>query len=153
MLLVTVTFISASGQWYYDKYGVTDIDMLSADQLDQALGDTKSDLGKGGSFALAGGLFVGIGFYTFHEGLGEDPTILEQLLGSKFMGYTYIICGSGLFVAGTIWCLSDMGRLAQIKNARNRNYGVTGSLNISPAIMPVGSPQSLAPGITLRINF
>jgi len=151
--LASLTFISTFGQWYYDSYGVTDINMLSLEQLDEALGNTKSDIGKAGAFTIAGGLIIGVGYYTLYQGLGEDPTFLEELLGSRVMGKTYIVCGAGLFVAGTIWSISDLGRIARIKSVRNRNYPLTGSLSISPVFIRNDYLRSASPGIAVIIDF
>ncbi len=151
--LLSVILNSSFGQWYYDKYNVRDIDSLTLKQLDESLDKTKKDLATGGIITVVGGLIIGGGFLTLYTGLPEDPTFLEELLGSEVMGKAYIIGGAAVANAGFFMCVTDFGRLSQIKSVKKRNYPLEGSLKISPVSVFNGYSRSTGPGISVTVNF
>lgn len=148
-----ISFINSYGQWYVKQYNVTDINFLSKDQLEVSLYDSKNYLLYAGCVVVLGGLVILAGESTLHHGLDENPTIIEFLLGSEFMGNTYIVIGAGILVGGTITSIALLSRIGRIKSVINQNYTSVGSLNISPTIILNNYTRSSCPGLTLTYNF
>jgi hypothetical protein len=151
--LFLISFINSYGQWYVKQYNVTDINFLSKDQLEVSLFDSKNYLLYSGCVVVLGGLVILAGESTLHHGLDENPSIIEFLLGSEFMGNTYIVIGAGLLVGGTIASIAYIDRIGRIKSVINKNYPSVGSLNISPTIILNSYTRSYFPGFTLIYNF
>ena len=75
MLFLAATCLQ--GQWYYEKYGVIDINYLSMEQLDEARVDTKQDLLVSGALTIGGGLSYLL-FRYGKPGMSEDPGIIRS---------------------------------------------------------------------------
>jgi hypothetical protein len=130
--LLLISFINSNGQWYVKRYNVTNISLLSLEQLDESLGKSKKDLIFSGSVAGAGGLFMIISLYV-HPGMGDDPSFVEQLLGDNGIDAIFLCVGAGMLAGGTIASINLLGRIRKIKLTMINNYPSLGSLNISPA--------------------
>jgi hypothetical protein len=157
VIIITVIMLSNAigsyGQWYYDKYFVHDINMLTKEQMDESIKKTKYDMIVAGCVAVGGGLLIWAGDETLKNGLPEDATIIEEIFGAKFMGKTYIILGIGAIAGGTIATICCFGRFEKIRSAIKNNYGPTGSLKISPAVVLYGNTPSATVGMLVRYRF
>lgn len=157
VILITVILllnaVRSYGQWYYDKYFVHDINMLSWEQMNEARDNTKTSMIISGCVAAAGGLLIWGGDYTLKHGLDEDATWVEELFGAESMGKTYIAIGAGTAVAGTIVTFVYLGRFERIKSAIKNNYGPVGSLKISPAVIFYGNDPSATLGVSVKYRF
>ena len=152
LLFISVT--SSYGQWYFRKYHVTNINSLSIIQLQESLKNSKTGLRGAILIGAGGGVLMGLlGVCTLYLGFGDNPSRLAELLGSEFMGRTYLVIGAGLFAGGTIASIAYIGRIGRIKSVIRKNYPYAGSLNISPAIILDNSTRSYCPGFTLTFNF
>jgi hypothetical protein len=151
--LLAISILNSSGQWYLKKYNVSNINLLSKTQLEESLASARKDLGTSGIVAGVGALGIIGGFATLNWGLGDDPSDLEEMLGSDFLGHTYIVLGAGVLTGGIISCIFNLGKIGRIKTVINRNYGLPGSLNISPSIIKNNYSHLSCPGLKLTINF
>jgi hypothetical protein len=152
-ILLLTTSVRSYGQWYYDKYFVHDINMLTWEQMNEARDNSKNNMIIAGCVAVAGGLLIWGGDYTLKHGLDEDATWVEELFGAEFMGKTYIAIGAGTAVAGTIVTFVYLGRFERIKSAIKNNYGPVGSLKISPAVILYGNAPSATVGVSVTYRF
>jgi hypothetical protein len=146
------SFYNSSGQWYAKRYNVTDIKLLSIQQLDESLEKSKKQLLFSGCVGGLGGLVV-ISSLFLHPGMSDDPSTFEQILGDKGMDHIYLCIGAVMIVAGTISSLNLLGRISKIKLTMTHNYQSTGSLNISPAAILNYQTKSFCPGFRLTCNF
>jgi hypothetical protein len=146
------SFCNSSGQWYVKRYNVTDIKLLSIQQLDESLEKSKKQLIFSGCVAGFGGLLVISSLYL-HPGMSDDPSTFEQLLGDKGMDDIYLCVGAGILACGIISSLNLLGRISKIKLTMIHNYQSTVSLNISPAAILNYQTKSFCPGFRLTCNF
>jgi len=157
LIIVTVILllntVRSNGQWYYDKYFVHDINMLTWEQMNEARDNTKNGMIVTGCIAAAGGLLIWGGDYTLRHGLDEDATWVEELFGAEFMGKTYIAIGVTAAAGGTIATLLYLGRFERIKSAIKNNYGPVGSLKITPAVIMYGNAPSATVGLSVKYRF
>ena len=152
-LLFLVSSVDLSGQWYYKKYHVTDIDFLTEEQMHESLSKAKIDLLGAGLVAGAGVLGILAGKSTLKRGLGEDATWLEEQLGSQFLGKTYISLGIGMLAGGTAAGIVFLGRIGNIRAAHDRNFKPEGYLKLEPVIIPGSYVHSSCPGMALIFNY
>lgn len=142
-----------SGQWYNKKYFVNDINLLTQAQLTDALEETKNNIYGSGAIALVGGALIWGGNSTIKNGLDEDATIIEELLGAEFIGRTLIVVGAACVGGGTIASVIFFGRHEKIRSVLKNNYGPIGSLRISPAVIRYGNDQAPALGMSVKVKF
>jgi hypothetical protein len=152
-LLISFPFTTClQGQWYYEKYGVTKINHLSMEQLDEARVDTKQDLLVSGGLTIGGGLFYLL-FRYGKPGMSEDPGFIEELLGDEGVNKLGMVCSLAIMAGGSIYLIDSMGRMARIKSAINYNRPYSGSLSISPYVMPFARNGSFYSGLTISLKF
>jgi hypothetical protein len=152
-LLILVITQGSFGQWYNKKFLVNDINHLSQEQLNGSLDETKENIFGSFGIAAVGGILMWIGNYTLKNGIDEDASLIEQLLGAQFMGRTYIVLGVGGAAGGTVAGLVFFGRYEKIRSVLKNNYGPTGSITISPAVVFNGKNSNPAPGLSVKLNF
>ena len=154
LFLLTLCLTDSFGQWYERKYNVTDINFLTREQLEEATKNTKSDIYVSLAVTGLGGVVILIEkLIPYRLEDEEDPTFFEQLLGDKGMHKVIIGTGIGIAGAGTIVCISYLGRLGTIRSTLNRNFPSFGSLNLTPTIVLERYSHSLCPGLTLTYSF
>jgi hypothetical protein len=153
LALFALMAIDSEGQWYNKKYGVSDINGLTEEQLSTSFQESGNNLLIAAVVAGCGGLLIWAGKSTIKNGLDEDATAIEQLFGAEFMGKTYIVLGVGAIAGGTVTALVLFGRHERIRSVLHRNYGPAASLSISPSVITTGFMQSPAVGMTVRVNF
>ncbi len=141
------------GQWYNKKYFVNDINLLNQSQLTESLDETRGEILGSGGFALIGGALIWGGSSTIKNGLDEDASIIEELLGAEFIGRSLIVLGAGCIAGGTIGSLIFFTRHEKIRSVLKNNYGPPGSLGISPALIPCRNDQPPALGMSVWIKF
>lgn len=149
--LFIISVFNSYGQWYNKKYNVSDINLLTKEQLEESLSNSKNGLTISGCVAGIGGIAFIITRYVPQP--IEDPTFIEQLIGDEGMNTIYQGISAGLLVGGTIASLAYLGRNARIKATIKKNYPTLGSLNISPTLLLNNHKGSYLPGITLTFNF
>jgi hypothetical protein len=151
-LLLVMVFISSSGQWYEKKYGVSRIDLLSDVQMDEAEDQAKNIAVDGVIVLGAGAVGCLAGYLYLSQGLGEDPSVLEELLGPKVIGKGLIFLGIGTAATGAVIAMVGLTRKSSIQAARNR-YNPEGCLNITPILVTNSENGSVNPGISIILRF
>lgn len=153
IFILAVFQLNAVSQWYYKKYSVPDINLMTESQLNDALQKTKYNLVISAAGIVCGGALYYGGYYTIKNGLTEDATFLEELLGSEFMGNTYKVIGAGCVAAGVISGVIFMGRLGTIRSAINRNFPALISFNLEPVFIENPVAGTSTPAIRLAFSF
>ena len=151
LFLVVIINCNSYGQWYNKKYHVSDIDLLSVDQLQKSLKDSKNSSLSSIGVAGLGGLLILGGANQWFE-LPDHPTLLEELLGKKGMNDIAYVVGVGMVAGGIIASIGFESRAGKIKSALSKN-GATGSIRISPMILSNHSSRSRLPGLLLTYRF
>ena len=149
--LFIISFFNSYGQWYNKKYHVSDINLLTKDQLDEALGNSKDGMLYSVAFVGLGG--IGFIFTRYLPQPIENPTFIESLIGDRGMNTIYQVACAGIIVGGVIAFIVNMGRTWEIKSTIKKNYPTLGLLNISPTLLLNNYKGSYHPGITLTYNF
>ena len=144
--------INSSGQWYKNKYGVDRIDMLNNEEYADAQNKCRDVALAGGAMLLLGAASFISGYLYLHNGLGEDPGFIEELIGAEAMGKGLIGLGGALTVAGVITGTVGLIRLSVIKSSGN-NYSGFLSANISPCCIYNSYSGSFIPAVGLRVRF
>jgi hypothetical protein len=153
MVLLVLVCLKSTGQSCAKQFGVANKNDLIIEQLNECLKEAKSftlvSLGIVGLGALAiwGGLDI------VHNGLADDATFFEQLMGSNFMGKLYAGLGLAMVSSGTVCCIVGLGRIGSIKTMIRQKDGQAGSLTLSPAIIINYYTHSFTPGIGIKIRF
>jgi hypothetical protein len=146
--LLLISYLDSYGQWYVKKYNVSDINLLSQEQLEKSLRNSKNGL-------LASGFCAGLGAILFFvpETPSDDPTFFQQLIGEKGQNAVNKSFGVGLMMGGTIASIVYLGRIGRIKTVIKENYPTEGTLNILPTFMLNNYTRSWCSGFTLTYNF
>lgn len=153
MVLVLTMFSEVYGQWYSKKYEVNDLDELTPEQYDLAIHDAKYlSIGS----AVWSGVGVGIYFIgrsILRNGLDEDATFIEQLLGNKVVGYGTMGIGIASVAGGIIGTVVGTSRIGMIKSSGRNRFKPEGAVCISPVMLIDQYTGNASPGLTLTIDF
>jgi len=158
LIMIFLALISATGavaqdKWYYNKYEVNDLVELTPEQYNLALKDAKN---LSWASLIVTGTGVGIYFIgrsTKKNGLDEDPTFMEELLGNEVVGYGTMGIGIVTVAGGIIGSLVGVARIGMIKKSGRNALAPDGYLSISPLLI-IGKRNSLeSAGIALHISF
>ena len=126
LFFLVIVNCSSYGQWYNKKYHVSDIDLLSEQQLRESLKDSKNSLL--GSMIVSG---LGFGICLLAENqqfdLPDHPTLLEQLMGKKGANDMAYVIGACMVVGGIGATISFEGRIGKIKSlsAKKQQWGLS----------------------------
>jgi hypothetical protein len=151
-LLLMMVFVTTSAQWYQKTYGVNRIDLLTDTQMKEAEDNAKKIAVNGAITIGVGAVSCLAGFLYIKEGLGEDPTFFEELLGPKIIGKGLIILGIGCAATGAVIGMVGLTRKSSIQAARNRYYP-EGSLNIAPILISDYGNGKINPGVSIVLRF
>jgi hypothetical protein len=151
-LLGLLIIVNSSGQWYKQKYGVERIDMLNTEELNEAQNSCRDAALAGGGILLLGGASLLSGYLYLHNGLGEDPGFIEDLLGAEVMGKGLIGLGGAFVVTGAITGVVSLIRLSALRSSGN-NYSVFMSANISSCLKYNPCSGSFIPSVGLSVRF
>jgi hypothetical protein len=143
----------AQDKWYYNKYQVNDLADLTPELYDLAIKDSRDVIL--GSLVVTG---CGVGIYflgksTVKNGLDEDATFLEELLGNEVVGYGTIGLGIAAAAGGIIGSVVGLTRIGMIRKSGRHASAPYGNLSIFP-LMIIDQNNSLeCTGIALQISF
>jgi hypothetical protein len=82
-----ISILNSNGQWYVRQYHVNDIDLLTKEQLETSLRQSKRDLLTSGGIAGVGGLVFIIYRYA-RPGMSDDPSWFEQIIGDEGVNHS-----------------------------------------------------------------
>jgi len=149
-LFLFILSFRSSGQWYEKKYNVTDINLLSREQLDESLKESKTDLLYSGAVSAAGaGIFVA-GRYLPYE-INDESSFLEQLIGERGMKKIVMATGVGIAAGGLVAGIVYLGRIGKIKSVINEYYASGARLIVSPDILI--TDRSPVAGFSVTFSF
>jgi hypothetical protein len=139
-----------SSQWYTSKYGVKDINELSAEQLEQSLSQAR--LAKWGGITL-----IGLGSVVLVKGI-SDFNKSNELGGNAGEGYAYsavisYALGGLMELAGVTMVHKNITKIQSIKKVLNQTQ-VGLSFSSFPAYRGYGCPENQnVPVVTLSVQF
>lgn len=139
-------------QWYTRKYKVTDINLLTKEQLNESLRDSRNGLLGTAGCAVLGGCFLLANKYDLWES-DTNPSEFQKLIGKKSMHDMYGGVGVALIATGTIAFFGYLERCKNIKMAIHRNFPPLGSIHIIPKIDYNRYSLSGNYGLSLTYNF
>lgn len=151
--LLVLCAINVYGQWYVNKYNVTDIDFLSQRELEASIHESRQAVYGSLIFAGMGGAIVLIERFFPYEADEENMTLIETILGEKGMRKVIIAGGVGVSAAGVVAAFIYLDRLGTLKSALRSNFPTVGSLSLSPTLIMERTSHNLCPGFTLTYNF
>jgi hypothetical protein len=151
--LLMIFLSNLSGQWYYKKYGAGTINHLTQKQLNESLVKANDFTIDSWGVAAVGGALILYGKYVLHTKVADDATVLEQLLGSRFIGRVSIVAGTGMFAGGAACGVAGLGRMASIKTAIKINNYTPGVITLSPALIINNNLHPVSPGVEIKISF
>lgn len=151
-LLGLLIVLNSSGQWYKNKYGVDRIDMLNPEEFAEAQNNCRDVALAGGVTLLLGAASFISGYLYLHDGLGEDPGFIEELIGAEAMGKGLIGLGGALTIAGIVTGATGLIRLSVLRSFEN-NYSALLSANVSPCFIYNHYSGSLVPAVGLKFSF
>ena len=154
MLVLSLLILSTitEAQWYTRKYKVTDINLLTKEQLEASLKDSKNaTLFSGITAGIGAGLFM-LSKYDVWES-DENPTFLEELIGKQGMHNIYAGSGILLLAAGTVAFFGYLERSKNIKTVMRKNFPPLGYIHFSPKINYNKFSSSGNFGFLLTYNF
>ncbi len=147
-LIISLILLSESvySQWHSRRYGVSDLNQLTFEQLDLALTNAKFEFGSGIFMVIVGGAGLYGGIYLAQKAPpGDTGTALTGLL------ITAISVPSE--IAGWIILTTNLKRIESIKEVmRNRDLHLGLSIYPEENICS-GSQTSLVPCLSLIIHF
>lgn len=115
-MLITFTLI-ANGQWYYNSFGVMNLNELSQDQLNFALSKAEKTVSTGQFFTLIGSMTAIIGISIYAQGISNMSNARTSNLITTNLNRSYL--GAGVMaVGGTI---ASIGIPIWIVGANKRN--------------------------------
>jgi hypothetical protein len=149
LIISTVILLSENGncQWYNRRYGVSDINQLSKEQLNEALIMTQRGISGGRTLSLVStiGICGGIIEILATRNVGEGFGILA--------GMGLIIVSVPLEIGGlTKWGIND-SRAKSIKEVLKNTELKTGLLNYHGINIYSDSQVSLIPCLSVIIHF
>jgi len=149
-LLLSILCFRSYGQWYEKRYNVNDINLLSREQLEESLKDSKTELLYSGVISAAGaGIFVA-GRYLPYE-INDESSFIEQLIGERGMKRIIMATGVGIAAGGLVTGIVYLGRIGKIKTVINEYYASGARLIVSPDVLIY--EQSLVAGFSVTFSF
>ncbi len=148
--LLSILCFRSYGQWYEKKYSVTDINLLSRDQLEESLKESKTDLLYSGVVSAAGaGIFVAGRFLPYE--INDESSFFEQLIGERGMKKVMMATGVGIAAGGLVAGIVYLGRIGKIKSVINEYFASGARLIVSPDVLIYG--QSPVAGFSVTLSF
>ncbi len=151
LIMAAVLMITTSGncQWVQRKYGVTDINLLTKDQLNYALRKAKVGTWSGAAFSFIGTVFIFSGIELPSYG---DRTGTQAQEGRFFKNFN-LITGSALELVGLIKLFNNCPRLKTIKKSLKNKEISFGLTDYSTNNTFNNTNIFSVPVISVKINF
>ena len=121
--LFLISCLQVSGQWYVKKYQVNDINLLTQNQLEESLLESKTSLLLSGAVTAVAGLSF-VYFKYWEPGVPENPTLVEELLGDDGVNMVGVALSAGVAVIGTISCIVSIGRSGTIRSTLKKELSI-----------------------------
>ncbi len=140
--------VDSNCQWYYEKYGVKDLSLLTKEQLNQRLKLDKNLLFLDAGFFVVGTTFIIVGTHLINKA-NSDPVIFvdEKIMGIVLKSSGFVVDIGALVIIPL--CLKEMN---QIKKVLGNMEVKLGLINYLPDMLS-NSDGRLIPEILLTVRF
>lgn len=155
ILIITATFLFSidsncqENKWYFKQYGVTDINQLSTEQLNEALSIAKKKATPGEVILIGGMVCSATGLLVLLSAIGseEDSGSTAKTGSSLLLGG--LIVGGG----GAMWASVYTSRSREIKRTLKSRGVKIGLINNPTFNFSSDCKNSLVPGLAITFNF
>ena len=153
LIFLTILLLSEESdcQWYYERYGVKDLQQLSTEQVSDALKFKKSHVN--GDIILMGigvvQIIGGLALINSNEGSTVDEVFLD--IFKTVVGYVFVPLGICLEICGLILLPIHVSQLNKVKDILGNTVVNVGLINC-PADKIFNYSSSI-PCISIRFNF
>jgi hypothetical protein len=146
LILITTIMLSASGncQWYNSRYGVTNINQLSTEQLNESLRRYNKAVICWSIVSLAGAIGIGTGIIF----LKKTDSEAGAMVGAFLIAHTIPI-----EILGLAGCGIQGSRVRSIKKVLNSTELKMGLANYQMGNIYAGSQGIVVPGLSVTISF
>ena len=148
LLIFALLMISASSncQWYQRQYGVKDINLLSAEQLNEVITKSRTGLVFGAVFSIP----ATIGIIA---GLVMQKAPYPESLGKSFAGLAYIIFSVPPEILGLTLIGIHSSRIKSIKEIQKMAEIKIGFINYPVGKDLIASGDNILPCISITFRF
>ena len=150
VIFVLLISLNANSQWY-SKYGVNDPNLLTTQQLNDALSDSKSMTGVGGAFSFLGILGIWGGFALMESAYDEPEW--DVGVGRWIGGFFLTTISFGLEITGIVFLVTGGTRSSEIKRILNITDVKVGLIGIPGYDKSLKLANPVIPGLALTFHF
>lgn len=138
--------VSSNGQWYNRRYGVSDLNQLSQEQLNLALVNA--------NFEFASGIFLAVvGITGLYSGISHAKSAPPGDIGGALGGLIMSAISVPIEIAGWIILTINLTRIERIKEVKKSTEMHIGLINCQNENLFSGSQVSFLPCLSLTIHF
>lgn len=141
------------GQAPVNKYSPEYLHNLSNSDLAQSLAVAKETTVTGGAVALVGVVAILYAKFGYENGIPDDATLFEQIMGAQGMKVIFGIAGIGMTIGGTVGFAAGLSRQAKVKKVMTEYNIPFSTLSIKPVMISANRSQNIFPGISMIIQF
>lgn len=85
--------------------------------------------------------------------MSEEPSFFEELLGDEGVNKLGMGCSLAAIAVGSVYWIVSMSRMANINATIRNKQHYSGSLSISPCVMPVACSGYFYSGLRISLKF
>jgi hypothetical protein len=153
LVLFFSMLLNINGQWYQKQYHVNSIENLSPEELKLSLANAKETTWTGVGCAVVGGVAILYAKYGYKNGIPDDATFFEQIMGAQGMKVITGISGIALLGGGIITTIVGLDRTSKIKKVMN-NFDIPyATITLNPVVLTNRINRDLYPGIGVVVRF
>jgi len=149
ILIFTAILLISEGsycQWYQRQYGVNNLNLLTIEQLNEALTKSKTGLVFGAVLAIPATVGIISGLILMQAPFPES-------MGKSFAGIAYIILSIPLEILGVTLLGVYSSRLKSIKGTLKSTEMKIGFINYPAGKVIAGSVTDFSPGFSITFRF
>ena len=154
LIISTLILLSVSGncQWYNRRYGASDINQLTKEQLNEALTRAQNKVTGGHVLSIVGAIGIGVGSYLIVHSKKIYPEA-NDITEPQLTGFTFLVISIPIEIAGLIkWSINGT-RVKSIKEVL-KSTEIKMGIGNSQRIILGSSPQtSLVPCLSITVRF
>jgi hypothetical protein len=153
LIISAAILLSVSGncQWYNRRYGVSDINQLSLEQLNEALIRAQNGVKGGIVISSIGALGLGVGgYFILHKTMTSEGFQNQNII---FTGIKIVILSIPIEIAGLTILSINNYRKTSIKEVLNSTGLKLGLVNYQQGNIFSTTQGSLLPCLSVTIHF
>lgn len=148
-----ILILNLNGQWYQKQYQINNIRDLTTEQLTESLAKARETTITGAACIVLGGVALLYAKYGYKNGIPEDATLFEQIMGAQGMKIIVGISGIGLLGGGIITGIVGLDRTSKIKQVMN-DYNIPyATISLNPVMFTYRNSGAVYPGLSLTVRF